>query len=56
MILVGDSLGNVMLGFDNTTHVTMADMLHHTKAVARGAEHCMVVADMPFLSCHLGSL
>ena len=54
MILVGDSLGNVMLGFDNTTHVTMADMLHHTKAVARGAEHCMVVADMPFLSCHLG--
>lgn len=54
MILVGDSLGNVMLGFDNTTHVTMADMLHHTKAVARGAEHCMVVAEMPFLSCHLG--
>ena len=33
MILVGDSLGNVMLGFDNTTHVTMSDMLHHTKAV-----------------------
>ena len=54
MILVGDSLGNVMLGFDNTTHVTMSDMLHHTKSVARGAEHCMVVADMPFLSCHLG--
>ena len=52
MILVGDSLGNVMLGFDNTTHVTMSDMLHHTKSVARGAEHCMVVADMPFLSCH----
>ncbi len=54
MILVGDSLGNVMLGYDNTTHVTMADMIHHTKAVARGARRAMVVADMPFLSCHLG--
>lgn len=54
MILVGDSLGNVMLGYDNTTHVTMADMLHHTKAVSRGAQHCLIVADMPFLSCHLG--
>lgn len=54
MILVGDSLGNVMLGYDNTTHVTMADMIHHTKAVARGAKRAMVVADMPFLSCHLG--
>ena len=54
MILVGDSLGNVMLGFDNTTHVTMADMVHHTKAVAKGAKRAMVVADMPFLSCRLG--
>ena len=54
MILVGDSLGNVMLGYDNTTHVTMADMIHHSKAVARGAGRAMVVADMPFLSCHLG--
>ena len=53
-ILVGDSLGNVMLGYENTTHVTMDDMLHHTKAVARGTERAMVVADMPFLSCHLG--
>lgn len=54
MILVGDSLGNVMLGYDNTTHVTMADMIHHTKAVARGVKRAIVVADMPFLSCHLG--
>lgn len=54
MILVGDSLGNVMLGYDDTTHVTMADMIHHTKAVSRGVTHSIVVADMPFLSCHLG--
>lgn len=54
MILVGDSLGNVMLGFDDTTHVTMSDMIHHTKAVSRAAERSMVVADMPFLSCRLG--
>lgn len=54
MILVGDSLGNVILGYDSTTHVTMADMIHHTKAVARGTKRAIVVADMPFLSCHLG--
>ncbi|MEG2583275.1 MAG: 3-methyl-2-oxobutanoate hydroxymethyltransferase [Oscillospiraceae bacterium] len=54
MILVGDSLGNVVLGYDDTTHVTMADMLHHTKAVARGANRTLIVADMPFLSCRLG--
>ncbi len=50
LILVGDSLGNVVLGYENTVPVTMADMLHHTKAVVRGNSRCLVVADMPFLS------
>ena len=54
MILVGDSLGNVVLGYDDTTRVTMQDMIHHTKAVARGAKRAMIVTDMPFLSHHLG--
>ena len=49
-ILVGDSLGMVMLGYEDTLSVTMEDMLHHTKAVARGAENALVVADMPFMS------
>lgn len=52
MILVGDSLGQVVLGYDDTTKVTMEDMLHHTKAVVRGVQSAMVVADMPFLSYH----
>jgi len=52
MILVGDSLGNVVLGYENTLAVTMDDMVHHTKAVVRGTKNAMVIADMPFLSCH----
>lgn len=50
VILVGDSLGMVVLGYDSTLPVTMADMLHHTKAVVRGSEKAMVVGDMPFMS------
>jgi 3-methyl-2-oxobutanoate hydroxymethyltransferase len=50
IILVGDSLGRVMLGYENEIPVSMADMLHHTAAVARGARHALVIGDMPFLS------
>ena len=50
MILVGDSLGMTVLGYDSTLPVTMEDMIHHTKAVMRGAQHAMVIADMPFMS------
>ena len=49
-ILVGDSLGNVMLGYSDTTKVTMEDMIHHGAAVARGAKEALVVVDMPFMS------
>ncbi|MBQ9809455.1 MAG: 3-methyl-2-oxobutanoate hydroxymethyltransferase [Ruminococcus sp.] len=49
-ILIGDSLGMVMLGYENTLPVTMEDMIHHTAAVSRAAENAFVVADMPFLS------
>ena len=48
MILVGDSLGNVVLGYDTTIPVTMEDMLHHTKAVCRAAQKSLIVADLPY--------
>ncbi|WP_028574722.1 3-methyl-2-oxobutanoate hydroxymethyltransferase [Desulfonatronovibrio hydrogenovorans] len=54
MILVGDSLGMVSLGYDSTLPVTMQDMLHHTRAVARGVDKALVVADMPFMSYQTG--
>lgn len=50
MILVGDSVGNVMLGYSSTIPVTMEEMLHHTKAVCRGTKYALVVGDMPFMS------
>lgn len=49
-ILIGDSLGNVILGYEDTISVTMEDIIHHTAAVARGAKEALIVADMPFMS------
>lgn len=53
-ILVGDSLGNVVLGYEDTISVTMEDMIHHSAAVARGAKNALVVTDMPFMSYQTG--
>ena len=50
ILLIGDSLGNTMLGYENTLPVTMEDMIAHTAAVSRGAKNAFVLADMPFMS------
>jgi 3-methyl-2-oxobutanoate hydroxymethyltransferase len=54
MILVGDSLGMVMLGYENTLPVTVQEMLHHVRAVRRGVKHGFLIADMPYASFHVG--
>jgi 3-methyl-2-oxobutanoate hydroxymethyltransferase len=53
LILVGDSLGMVVLGYESTIRVTMDEMLHHIKAVARGTQKAMVIGDMPFMTYHI---
>ncbi len=55
LILVGDSLGNVVLGYESTIPVTMEDMLHHTKAVVRGSKKAMVISDLPFMTYHIST-
>jgi len=55
VLLVGDSLGMVVLGYENTLPVTMDDMIHHCKAVARGARNTLLIGDMPFLSYQVSS-
>jgi 3-methyl-2-oxobutanoate hydroxymethyltransferase len=54
-LLVGDSLGNVVLGYDTTLPVTLEDVLHHARAVGRARRRALLVADMPWLSFHLGA-
>jgi 3-methyl-2-oxobutanoate hydroxymethyltransferase len=53
LILVGDSLGEVMLGYESPIPVTMEDMLHHMKAVVRGSKRALVIGDMPFMTYHI---
>jgi 3-methyl-2-oxobutanoate hydroxymethyltransferase len=55
LILVGDSLGEVMLGYPDTLHVSIEDMLRHTAAVARGVKHALIVGDMPFMTYQLSA-
>jgi 3-methyl-2-oxobutanoate hydroxymethyltransferase len=50
IVMIGDSIGMVVLGYENTIPVTMEEMIHHAKAVVRGAKHCLVICDMPFMS------
>lgn len=54
LILVGDSLGMVVLGYESTIPVTMDEMIHHTKAVVRGTKQALVIGDMPFMTYHTG--
>jgi len=53
LILVGDSLGMVMLGYESTISVTMEEMMHHTKAVVRGVKKALIIGDMPFMTYHV---
>ena len=55
IVLIGDSVGDNVLGYENTIPVTMEEMLHHTKAVARGVSRAMIISDMPFMSFQLGA-